>query len=133
MPLVVPNSAETFILGYILKKHTPEDLDIRLFTNDHIPTEGDVVGNFIEATGGGYATIQLDPTQWVITPGEPSLGEHPQVSWVFTGGVVGNVYGYYVTRRSTGDLVWAERFSNGPYLIQTANDQIRVTPRLTAN
>ena len=133
MPLIVPNGAETFILGYILKKQAPEDLDIRLYTNDHAPGESDVVGNYIEAVGAGYLVKNLDSTQWVITPGEPSLGEHPQVSWIFTGGVVGNVYGYYVTRRVTGDLVWAERFTNGPYLIQTINDQIRVTPRLTAN
>lgn len=132
MPLIVPNSAETFILRYVTNSAVPEDLDIRLFTNDFVPTEADVVGNYIEASLGGYALIQLNSTLWVVTPGEPSIAEHPQVTWTFTG-AVGNVYGYYVTRRTTGDLVWAERFTNGPYNVQNNNDQIRVTPRLTAN
>jgi len=132
MALIVPNSAEAFILGHILKGGLPEDLDIRLYTSNTTPTETDTILTYTEATGGGYAAIQLTAASWVITEGEPSLGEHPQVSWTFTG-IVGNVYGYYVTRRTSGDLVWAERFTNGPYDIQTASDQIRVTPRLTAN
>lgn len=133
MALIVANSAELFILGYILNKQVPEDIDIRLYVNDYIPTEADTVANFIEAVGGGYAKIELSPAQWAISPGNPSVAQHPQVSWTFTGGSVGQVYGYYVTRRTSNDLVWAERFTNGPYNIQSANDQIRVTPRLTAD
>jgi len=132
MALVVPNSAEIFILGYILKQQTPEDLDIRLYVNDHIPSEADTVTNYIEASGANYAPIQLQSSQWSITPGTPTVAQHPQVAWTFTG-PVGNVYGYYITRRVSGDLVWAERFTNGPYNIQNNNDQIRITPRLTAD
>ena len=132
MPLIVPNSAEVFILRYVTNSAVPEDLDIRLYVNDLNPDESVVVGNFIEANGGDYAKIELNSTLWIVTPGEPTVAEHPQVSWTFTG-AVGSVYGYYITRRTTGDLVWAERFTNGPYNVANANDQIRVTPRLTAN
>lgn len=132
MSLIVANAAELFILGYVLNKQVPEDLDIRLYVNDYIPTEADTVANFIEAVGGSYAKIDLVPSSWAITPGNPSVAQHPQVSWTFTG-AVGQIYGYYVTRRTSNDLVWAERFTNGPYNIQSNNDQIRVTPRLTAD
>jgi hypothetical protein len=132
MALIVPNTAEIFILGYVLNKQTPEDVDIRLFVNDYIPTEADTVANYIEAVGGGYAKIDLVPSSWSILPGNPTVAQHAQVSWTFTG-PVGPVYGYYITRRTSNDLVWAERFTNGPYNIQNNNDQIRVTPRLTAD
>ena len=130
MALVVPNASEVTILEYVLNKGAPEELDMRLYTNDHTPAETDVVSTYTEATGGGYVVKNLNAASWVITPGNPSASEHPQVTWIFTG-IVGNVYGYYITRRTTGDLMWAERFTNGPYNIQTNNDQIRVTPRLT--
>jgi hypothetical protein len=135
MALVVPNSAEGFILGYIVGTDTPEALTIRLFGNDYTPTEIDTVAAYTEVTGGGYAGISLSSLNWTITDGDPSLAEHTQVSWTFdaTAASVGNVYGYYVTRDTSSDLVWAERFTNGPYNIQTENDQIRITPRLTAN
>jgi hypothetical protein len=132
MALIVPNTAELFILGYVLNKQVPEDIDIRLYVNDYIPTEADTVSNFIEAVGGGYSKIDLVPSSWSVTPGNPSVAQHTQVSWTFTGSV-GPIYGYYITRRISNDLVWAERFTNGPYNIQSNNDQIRVTPRLTAD
>ena len=132
MSLIVPNSAEADILGYILKKDAPEDLDIKLYSNNYTPLETSVVGDYTEVLGGGYAEILLDSTTWTITPGDPAVGEHPQVTWSFTGSA-GLVYGYYVVRRTSGDLAWAERFTNGPYDIQTASDQIRITPRFTAN
>ena len=136
MALIVPNSAEGFILGYIVGTETPEALTIRLFDNDYTPTETDTVAAYTEVTGSNYAGISLGtPGNWTITDGEPSLAEHTQVSWTFDANAnqVGNVYGYYVTRDTSNDLVWAERFTNGPYNIQTENDQIRITPRLTAN
>lgn len=129
MTLVVPNSAETLILEYILNKGAPQDLDIRLYTNDVTPSETDTVSTYIQATGGGYAAIELTPGNWSINPGNPTTSEHTQVSWTFTGSV-GLIYGYYVVRRTGGELVWAERFTNGPYNIQQNGDIIRITPRL---
>lgn len=130
MALVVPNGSEAQMLNYILNKTTPEDLTIRLYSNDITPGETDVVGTYTEVTGGGYSSISLTPASWTVTPGNPSSGEHTQVTWTFTGSV-GLVYGYYITRDSTSDLFWAERFTSGPFNIQNNGDEIRVTPRLT--
>jgi hypothetical protein len=40
-----------------------------------------------------------------------------------------NVYGYFVVQTTSGILLWAERFSDGPYPIANNGDQIKVTPR----
>jgi hypothetical protein len=129
MTLVVPNSAEILILEYILNKGVPTELDIKLYTNDVTPAETDTVATYTEATGSGYTEQQLTPGSWSISPGNPTTSEHTQVSFTFTG-ALGLVYGYFVVRRGTGELMWAERFTNGPYNIAQSGDEIRVTPRL---
>jgi len=43
------------------------------------------------------------------------------------------VYGYYLTQTSSGLLVYAERFTNGPYNIADNGDVIRVTPQILAD
>ena len=130
MTLVVPNNSEVIILEYILNKRAPSELDIKLYVNNIIPAETDTVSTYVEASGSGYTTKQLVANSWSISPGNPSTSEHPQVTWVFSG-ALGNVYGYYIVRRSDGLLMWAEKFTNGPYNVQAAADEIKVTPRLT--
>ena len=129
MALVVPNASEVYMLEYILNQQSPTDLTIRLYANDVTPAEATIITDLTEVVGGGYAAVALTSGTWVITPGDPSEAAYTQITWTFTGSV-GNVYGYYVTR-ANGDLMWAERFSNGPYNISTSGDEIRVTQRLT--
>ena len=133
MALVVPNSSEVIMLNYILNVDAPENISIRLYANNIIPDENSTVVTFTEVANGlGYTTggQSLTPGSWSIIQGNPSQAEHIEVVWTFTGSV-GNVYGYYVTRDTGGELMWAERFSNGPFNIQTNGDQIKITPRLT--
>ena len=130
MALLVPNSAEEIIINYILNRDLPEGLVIHLYSNNIIPQETDTITNYVEVSGGGYASIGLTAGNWTIIPGTPTSAEHTEVVWTFNG-AVGNVYGYYVTRVTGLELMWAERFSNGPFNIQTNGDEIRVTPRLT--
>jgi hypothetical protein len=56
---------------------------------------------------------------------------YSQQTWTFTG-ALGNVYGYYTTRASSGDLVYAERFTDGPYNIVNNGDQIKLAASLQA-
>lgn len=130
MALVVPSPSEVYMLQYILNVANPQDLVIRLYSNNVIPDESSTLATFIEVAGGGYTSSNLAPGSWSIIAGNPSQAEHTEIVWVFTG-AVGPVYGYYVTRSGTGELMWAERFTNGPFNINTNGDEIRITPRLT--
>lgn len=132
MALVVPNGGEVIALSYLVNKSSPENLVLRLFTNNKTPAEADAVGDYTEATGSGYASITLTGASWTVTPGAPSSAAYAQQTFTFTG-ALGNVYGYYLTRLTTGDLVYAERFSDGPYNIANNGDQIKVTPTITAD
>lgn len=131
MALLVPNIGEEKILEYALNKASPEDLMIRLYVNNITPSESDTAVTYTEASGFGYTSIQLTPADWTISMGNPTTATHSQVTWVFTG-ALGNLYGYYITKKISGDLMWAERFTNGPYNIQNNGDELRVTPRFSA-
>ena len=139
MALVVPNTAEVAIIEYVLNQEAPQNLTVRLYSNDLIPTETSITADFTEVVGGGYAAEALTPANWTVTPGNPSeavydasgVGNPLEVVFTFNA-AVGNVYGYYVTR-TDNITMWAERFTNGPFNVTVPGSEIRITLRFTAN
>lgn len=130
MALLVPNGAEQVMLENILNKTAPENLTLILYTNNITPGETDTIATYTEASGSGYAAVALTAANWTATPGAPTEAVYPEVTFTFTG-ALGNVYGYAIKGATSGNLKWAERFSNGPYNVQNNGDQIKVTPKLT--
>lgn len=129
---VVSDVAESVALQLLVGKIvTPEALVLRLFTNDIVPDDGTLVGALTEATGSGYAAITLTGAKWLVSSRDPTVITYDQQTFSFTG-ALGNVVGYYLTRASSGDLIAAERFSDGPYNIGAVGDTILINPRLTA-
>lgn len=129
MPLLVPNPSETTMLEAILNKVAPQNLVLRLFTNNVTPGETDLAATYTEASGNGYAAQNLTAASWTVAEGAPTEATHPEMTFTFTG-ALGNVYGYYVTQATSGKLMWAERFTGAPFNIANNGDQIRVTPKL---
>lgn len=133
MALVLPNVGAVTLLNYLTNKDAPEDLVVRLYSNNKTPAVGDVVGYFTETTFAGYAAVTTDPVDWTITAGTPTAAVHTRIDFTSSAGSQSApVYGYYVTRVTTGDLVYAERFPAAPVTVVNDGDQIRVTPRITA-
>jgi hypothetical protein len=130
MPLLVPNGSEATMLEAILNKVAPQNLVLRLFTNNVTPGETDLAAAYTEASGNGYAAITLTAASWSVVEGAPSEASYPEQTFTFTG-ALGNVYGYYVTQATSGKLMWAERFTGAPFNIANNGDQIKVTPKLT--
>lgn len=129
MPVVFPNVGEGIALKALVNNAAPQDLVLRLYSNNITPAETDTAATYTEATGGGYAAKSLAGASWTITEGAPSFAGFAQQSWVFTA-AIGNLYGYYYTQTTSGLLVAAERFPDGPYNIANVNDEVRVTPRI---
>jgi hypothetical protein len=130
MSLLVPNDGEGDMLSAIVNKAAATDLILRLFTNNITPGETDTTASYTEAAGNGYAAITLTGANWTVTEGAPSHADYAQQTFTFTG-ALGNVYGYFITRTTSGRIAWAEKFSDGPYNIVNNGDQIKVTPILT--
>lgn len=131
MALVVCNNGETVALSYLTgKTASTENLVYRLFATNVTPAETSVAGDFTEATGGGYAAKTLTGASWTISAGSAT---YAQQDWTFTGPLTtnGTVYGYYVTRASTADLVLAETFTS--FTPTNNGDKILLTPAITAD
>jgi hypothetical protein len=130
MALVMPNQGEAIALEALVNKTAPETLELRLFTNNYTPINSTDETDVTEASGSGYSAKTLTGGSWTVTPGSPSSAAYAQQTFTFSG-ALGNVYGYYITQATSDKLVWAERFSNGPYNVQNVGDEIKVTPTIT--
>lgn len=131
--LLVPQNSEADSLKYFVNAAVPEDLVLRLFTNNVTPAETDTAANYTEASGSGYAAIALLGASWAApVEGLPSSIAYPQQTFLFTG-ALGAVYGYFMTRAISARIALAERFTDGPYTVANAGDAIKLTPRLTAD
>lgn len=134
MPLVVCNNGEVVSLSYLVGKVTTvENLTYRLFTNNIPPAETDTTAAYTEAAGGGYAPKALTGASWSVSGGSPGEATYAPQTWTFSGPLTGNavIYGYFVTRSTTGDLILAEAFA--PFTPGAAGDTLSVTPRITAD
>jgi hypothetical protein len=130
MALLVPNAAEDVILQNILNKTAPQDQRLKLFTNNVTPAETDTEASYTEAAGNGYSDVALNGAAWTVTPGNPTSAAAAQQTFTFTG-ALGNVYGYYVVQQTSGKILWAERFTGAPFVINNNGDQIKITPQFT--
>lgn len=133
MTLLVPNNGEGDALEYFVNRAAPQNLVLRLYTNNVTPAETDTAGTYTEAAGNGYAAVTLTGASWgAPSEGAPSSIAYAQQTFTFSG-ALGNVYGYYMTRVTSGRIALAERFTDGPYNIQNNGDQIKITPQITAD
>jgi len=132
MAVVFTNAAETTALKNFLNNTAPQDLVLRLYSDNQTPAKTDVSGDYTEVSGSGYAAVTLTPADFVFTDGDPSTAAYPQVTFAFNA-AAGNVYGYYVTQATSGNLMFANRFSNAPINIANNGDEIRITLTITLN
>lgn len=135
MTLVLPDQGESIALKALLNQTAPQDLDLCLYKDNHgAVLETDTEANFTAADFTGYAVIQLTAASWVISGTAPTSAAYALQTFTSSAGSQNqNVYGYYLKQRSSGKLVWAEAFSDGPYNIVNNGDAIKVTPTITAS
>jgi hypothetical protein len=134
MALLTPNQGEELALGALLNKTAPQDLDLCLFKNDYTPVEATTEANVTAADFTGYSVIQLTAASWTITPGAPTSAAYAQQTFTSSAGSQNQpIYGYYIKQRTSGKLLWAERFSDGPYTITNNGDNIKITPTITCD
>jgi hypothetical protein len=105
------------------------DLTLKLFASDTTPADSDLAATFTEASFVGYSAITLTGASWTITQNAPTSATYSAQTFSSTADqTASSVYGYYITRST--DLVFAERFTDGPYTIETSSDYIVVAPNL---
>lgn len=134
MALLVPNTGEVIALEALVNKTAPQNLVLRLYESNTTPAEGDTAGTYTEATFTGYSALTLTGSSWgSAVAGAPSSIAYAQQTFTSSAAQSKTVYGYYLTQATSGTLVYAERFSDGPYAITNNGDAVKVTPTITCD
>lgn len=129
MTLLVPNVGEGRMLKAIVNHTAPENLVLRLFQSNTTPAETDTEVTYTQATFTGYSPLTLTGSSWTITEGAPSYAQYAQQTFTSSAGSQNqSIYGYYLVQTTSTILMWAERFTDGPYTIVNNGDAIKVTP-----
>lgn len=131
MAIKIPNLGEDIILALLVNKGTYslENIVLKLYTNDVTPGDADTETTYTEASGDGYAAKTLTGASWTITQGNPTTAAYAQQTWTIT--AQHTYYGYFLVQATSGKLIGAERFTDGPYTTGTSGGTINVTPQIT--
>ena len=124
MALLVPNVGEDEMLERIV--NGTDKLNLHLYSDEITPVEASTTASFTECTGSGYALKALTAT-WTVA-GDPTEASYAQQSFDFTGSQT--VHGYYLTNSGNSILMWAEKFTDGPYNIPSGGGSVKITPKI---
>jgi hypothetical protein len=134
MSLVVVNQGEVRALKALLNHTAGQNLVLKLYKNNVTPAETDTEGAYTEADFTGYSNVTLTGSSWTVTSGAPSSAAYAQQTFASSADQAAqSIYGYFYVQVTSGELVIAERFSNGPYTIANNGDSVKVTPTITAD
>ena len=130
MALVVCDGGELIALKALVN-HTAQstNLTLKLYKSDTTPGNTDTAGTYTEADFTGYSAATLTGASWVVTGNPVTYAKQTFTS--SAGSQNQNVYGYFIVAGAA--LIYAERFSDGPYNIANDGDKIEVTPSLGAD
>lgn len=134
MPLKIPNVGELAILNDFLDVDTLNlPLVMRLYKNDHVPADGDVLADYTECDFDGYAEQNIVNWAFASTISGRAKSVADILEWTKAAGVTANnVYGYYVVDGSVPEkLLWAERDPEAPILMSTTGKKYSVQPVMT--
>lgn len=125
------NQGEKIMAEALVNKVAPQDLKLKLFQNNWTPADGNTESAVTEATFTGYTEISLSGANWVCTEGAPSQLTYPEQSFASSSDQTPQtIYGYYLVQATSGKLVCAWRFSDGPYTVSKNGDEIDITPKI---
>ena len=130
---IVCNGARAVMLANALNKTAPSDLTLRMYKSNTTPADSDNVNasGYTESTFTGYAGIPLTAASWSITVAHPAIASYAQQTFTSSANQTAELaYGYYITN-AAGNLVAAERFSDGPYSISANGQTVKVTPNIS--
>lgn len=132
MALLVPNASEITMLKCILNHTAAQDQTLKLYKSATTPAETDTAATYTVSDFSGYSDASITGTSWNFTEGggSPTYSYADYEQQTFTadaGSQNQDQYGYYVIQASSGLLLWAEEFTDGPYNVNNNGDNVKVT------
>ena len=135
MTLLAPSAGEVAMLQNLLYNNaTPENLTLKLYSNNHVPASGDTAASYTEVstTNTGYAAKTLtNGSGWTVVSATPSYATYGAQAFNFSGaGCPVTVYGYFIVGASSGTIYWAELLYPGGQVFNS-NDSLTITPKIS--
>lgn len=156
MSFIISDIGEQHLLKLIIGNIRPTKLILNLYSNDvNLDNKNFIAPDFIfgnqlsdgSFVDNGYSSVELDGSNWTISyenDGSTSAVYNTSLSFVFTNGLVNAIHGYFISVStnpafdyvepyilpSSGTILWAEKFSNGPYTILNSGSSINITPKI---
>lgn len=127
MALLVPNTGEVWFLTKALANNTT----LHLFSGETVPAETDTAATYTEITITGYAAKTLTGGSWTIATDASGVSTASYAAQTFDFTAGGSIAGYMVKDGTT--VIWAERFSDGPYTIPSGGGKLEITPTISAD
>ena len=139
MATVVTLAGKQYFLECGLNKDVPENLVMRLCSNDVTPTEDSVLGDFTEATFTGYAADVTDPADWTVAVQDVGgidhvVASHANIEFTSTADSQNQtIYCAYLATETSGILIAANRFDSAAIAnpIVNTGDKKTVTPSIS--
>ena len=101
------------------------EMSLRLFSNDHRPTNKDVFLTFDEPKGKSYNPLRVEG--WSVSKKGAVVAKTKELSFKFPS-PIGKVFGYFVTTLGkVPEVLFSERFSNGVIDIRNSGDELRIS------
>ena len=125
MPPILTYTGRDYLLDKIVNKNIQMDSMLHLYTNNLIPTKKNTINEYSEPVISSY-TPRILYGIWWDSKGKIKRTVEIDVTFEFSN-KIGNVYGYFVSEN--GILLWAERFTDGPYDVEQG-DIIKITQEI---
>ena len=125
-------TGEEEMFSRLVGKSSYQDWHLRLFITDRTPSKGDTIEQLEELSGSGYAPIVLEADDWTIdfSSGETKLSLSSTKTFTLTAAVP-EVHGYMITDPDKIFILYAEKFSDGPYVVPGGGDTIDIDATFT--
>jgi hypothetical protein len=130
MALVVPDSGEVRMLGYIVNR----PLVLHLYTNQVVlEQETFTSSTFVNPPQiSGYAAKTLAGSEWTVnTTAGVSSAIYP-TGQTYSFSTQQDIQGYYVTDGSN-NILWAEEFPGAPFQLPSSGGEIAIRPQIQLN
>jgi hypothetical protein len=132
MPLTVPITGDLLLLKYMLNNQAPADVQMRLYNNNITPHESSEMADFTESVAASpYTAVTLTGASWVCTSGATAGATATYAQQNFNFSTADTIYGYFITSGGARTMLWAERFTGGPFQLPVSGGTIAITPKIS--
>lgn len=131
MPIVLSKAGKLLLLDAITLG-TPVSFFAGLFQNDAVMDQDMTLTRLGVANYSGYSGLQgLGAFSSASLDGERAIASSGPLTWTHNGGPIGQwIYGYYAVD-SSGELLWANKRTEGPMMMSFFGQEVTVTPAVS--